>query len=46
MTTPEEALGRSYDPELMRRMLAYLRTRRGLGPIDADEPDERWSARS
>ena len=26
MTTPEEALGRSYDPELMRRMLAYLRT--------------------
>jgi len=30
MTTPEEALGRSYDPELMRRMLAYLRPRRGL----------------
>jgi ATP-binding cassette, subfamily B, multidrug efflux pump len=30
MTTPEEALGRSYDPELMRRMLGYLRTRRGL----------------
>jgi ATP-binding cassette subfamily B protein len=30
MTTPEEALGRSYDPELMRRMLAYLRPRRAL----------------
>lgn len=30
MTLQEDALGRSYDAGLMRRMLAYLRPRRGL----------------
>ena len=30
MTLQEDALGRSYDAGLMRRMLGYLRPRRGL----------------
>ena len=30
MSLPEETLGRSYDAGLMRRMLGYLRPRRGL----------------
>ena len=30
MTLQEDALGRSYDAGLMRRMLTYLRPRRGL----------------
>ena len=33
MNVPEEAFGRSYDAGLMRRMLAYLRPRRGLVAI-------------